>query len=128
VGLERGPLSLVSTIEELLEIKSSGSGLERREYGCRDPTGGCRSVGIFRSQTKATEFILGFLVWSVTLHGVWIGNRIIGLSNTQLVTAICKSHHTQTRGLRHGPHQSYGSSFQRPVLFLSTGFPNCPFA
>jgi hypothetical protein len=28
VGLERGPLSLVSTIEVLLEIKSSGSGLE----------------------------------------------------------------------------------------------------
>jgi hypothetical protein len=28
VGLERGPLSLVSTIEELLEIKSNGSGLE----------------------------------------------------------------------------------------------------
>jgi hypothetical protein len=27
VGLERGPLSLVSTIEELLERKSSGSGL-----------------------------------------------------------------------------------------------------
>jgi hypothetical protein len=33
VGLERGPLSLVSTIEELLERKSSGSGLESREYG-----------------------------------------------------------------------------------------------
>jgi hypothetical protein len=29
VGLERGPLSLVSTIEELLERKSSGSGLDR---------------------------------------------------------------------------------------------------
>jgi hypothetical protein len=28
VGLERGPLSLVSTIEEVLERKSSGSGLE----------------------------------------------------------------------------------------------------
>jgi hypothetical protein len=28
VGLERGPLSVVSTIEELLERKSSGSGLE----------------------------------------------------------------------------------------------------
>jgi hypothetical protein len=28
VDLERGPLSLVSTIEELLERKSSGSGLE----------------------------------------------------------------------------------------------------
>jgi hypothetical protein len=36
VGLERGPLSLVSTIEELLEKKSSGSGLESREYGRRD--------------------------------------------------------------------------------------------
>jgi hypothetical protein len=36
VGLERGPLSLVSTIEELLERKSSGSGLEIREYGLKD--------------------------------------------------------------------------------------------
>jgi hypothetical protein len=35
VGLERGPLSLVSTIEELLGRKSSGSGLENREYGRR---------------------------------------------------------------------------------------------
>jgi hypothetical protein len=33
VGLERGPLSLVSTVEELLGRKSSGSGLENREYG-----------------------------------------------------------------------------------------------
>jgi hypothetical protein len=38
VGLERGPLSLVSTIEELLKRKSSGSGLENREYGSRDPS------------------------------------------------------------------------------------------
>jgi hypothetical protein len=38
VGLERGPLSLVSTIEELLERKSSGSGLESLEYGRRDPS------------------------------------------------------------------------------------------
>jgi hypothetical protein len=30
-GLERGPLSLVRTIEELLEWKSSGSGLENRD-------------------------------------------------------------------------------------------------
>jgi hypothetical protein len=35
VGLERGPLSLVSTIEELFGKKSSGSGLESREYGRR---------------------------------------------------------------------------------------------
>jgi hypothetical protein len=36
-GLERGPLSLVSTNEELLGRNSSGSGLGNREYGRRDP-------------------------------------------------------------------------------------------
>jgi hypothetical protein len=38
VGLKRGPLTFVSTIEELLGKKSSGSGLENREYGRRDPS------------------------------------------------------------------------------------------
>jgi hypothetical protein len=38
VGLERGPLSLVSTTEKLLETKSSGSGLENRDYGRRGST------------------------------------------------------------------------------------------
>jgi hypothetical protein len=71
VVLERGPLSLVSTIEELLIRKSSGSGLERLKYGLRDPsrgnlypqklaitspTSGGRSVGIVRSRTQAMEF------------------------------------------------------------------------
>jgi hypothetical protein len=74
VGLERGTVSLVSTIEELLERKSSGSGLERREYAHRDPTRrplgtlhpqklaptsprrGGLSVGIVRFRTQATEF------------------------------------------------------------------------
>jgi hypothetical protein len=62
VTLERGPLSLVSTTEELLEGKSSGSGLESLEYGRRDPsraltsTSGGRSVGIVRSRTQATQF------------------------------------------------------------------------
>jgi hypothetical protein len=74
VGLERGPLSLVSTTEELLGRESSASGLEIREYGRRDPSrwprgtlypqkltlisptnGGC-SVGIVRSLTQATKF------------------------------------------------------------------------
>jgi hypothetical protein len=36
-GLERGPLSLVSIIEELLGRKSSGCGLENGDYGCRAP-------------------------------------------------------------------------------------------
>jgi hypothetical protein len=35
-GSERGPLSLVSTIEELLDRKSNGCGLESREYGRTD--------------------------------------------------------------------------------------------
>jgi hypothetical protein len=33
-----GPLSLVSTTEELLGRKRSGSGIESREYCCRDPS------------------------------------------------------------------------------------------
>jgi hypothetical protein len=37
VGLERGPLSLVSTIEELLG-RSNGSGIENRDYSRRDPS------------------------------------------------------------------------------------------
>jgi hypothetical protein len=78
VGLERGPLSLVSTTEELLESKGSGSCLENREYGPRDPsrwprgtfcpqdlaqsspTSGVRSVGIVRPRTYATEFFSSF--------------------------------------------------------------------
>jgi hypothetical protein len=38
VGLEWGPLSLLSTIEELLGRKSIDSGLESREYGRWDPS------------------------------------------------------------------------------------------
>jgi hypothetical protein len=38
VGLERGSLSLVSTTEKLLERRSSGSGLENRDYGHREFT------------------------------------------------------------------------------------------
>jgi hypothetical protein len=75
VGLERGPLSLVSTTEELLERKSSGSGLENLDYGNRGsaalttrhpsirtnfPAGGGLSVSIVRSRTQATEFALLF--------------------------------------------------------------------
>jgi hypothetical protein len=36
--MERGPLSLVTAIEEPLERESSGSGLDSREYGRRDPS------------------------------------------------------------------------------------------
>jgi hypothetical protein len=74
VGLERGPLSLMSTIEELLGRNSSGSALESWEYDHEDllrwprntlypqklaltsPTSGGRSVDAVRLRTKATEF------------------------------------------------------------------------
>jgi hypothetical protein len=73
VGLQRGPLSLVNTLEELLRRKSSGSGLENREYGRKGSvklstwhkmaptslTSSGRSVGIVRSRIQATE--LGYL-------------------------------------------------------------------
>jgi hypothetical protein len=78
VGLELGPLSLVTTTEELLRRKSNGSSLESREYGGREPSrwprgtvypqklaltsptsGGC-SVAIVRSRTQATEFSFSF--------------------------------------------------------------------
>jgi hypothetical protein len=38
VRLVLGPLSLVSTIKELLGRKSSGCGLENREYGLMEPS------------------------------------------------------------------------------------------
>jgi hypothetical protein len=74
LSLERGPLSLVSTTEELLERKSGVSGLETentavgirhadhvalsilKELALTSPTGGGCSVGIVRSRTQATEF------------------------------------------------------------------------
>jgi hypothetical protein len=80
VDLEQGPLSIVSTIEELLGKKSSGSGLENRDYGRRDLScrlrdtlypqklaltsliSGSRSVGIVHSRTQATEFSLVLVV------------------------------------------------------------------
>jgi hypothetical protein len=80
VGLQLGPLSLVSTIKDLLERKSTGSSLESREYGCRDsscwprgilypqklaltsPTSGGRLVGIVFSQTPARELVIYFIL------------------------------------------------------------------
>jgi hypothetical protein len=74
VGLERGPLSPVNTIEELLGRISNGPGLEIQEYGRRDPsrwprgtlspwklvltslTGGGHSVSIVHWKAQATEF------------------------------------------------------------------------
>jgi hypothetical protein len=96
VGLERGPLSLVSTTEELLEWKNSWSGLESRKYGREDllswsrdtlypqnlpltsTTSGSSSVGIVRSRTQGRVRVFLVLVYRYTgktenmkLHYKW---------------------------------------------------------
>jgi hypothetical protein len=106
VGLERGALNLVSITEELLGKKSSGSGIENREYGRRDhwsrwprdthypqqlaltePTNGGRSVGIVRSRTKAIELIILLLLFiTVVFHLILI---ILVIYNIQKPNLLC---------------------------------------
>jgi hypothetical protein len=73
VGLERGPLRLVSTIEELLE-----AGVENWDYGHGDPmrwpcdtlypqTSSGHLVGIIGSETKAMELLL-LLLYDIRTH------------------------------------------------------------
>jgi hypothetical protein len=86
VGQEQGPLSLMSTIEELLGRKSRGSGLENLQYGRMDSSRSlrgtlyllklaltspscCPSIGIVRSRTQATELVLFFFVMSMNSKG-----------------------------------------------------------
>jgi hypothetical protein len=74
VGLEQGPLSLVSNLRSYLNEKIAAPCLHNQSYGRRDSlclprntlcplklalaslTGGDRSVGIVRLRTKTTEF------------------------------------------------------------------------
>jgi hypothetical protein len=95
VGLKRCPLSLVSTIEELLGRNSSCSGLESREYGRRDPsrwphnicfpktlaltslTSGCCSVGIVRSRTKVYCAFVILLICFVRDHNADVINLTV---------------------------------------------------
>jgi hypothetical protein len=91
VGLDRGSFSFVSKIEELLGRNNSGSGLETREYGRRNPLRWSRdtlyprklaltspkscglSVGIVRSRTWVTEFSFNCTVYNVhTLCQLWV--------------------------------------------------------
>jgi hypothetical protein len=72
VGMDRGPLSLVSTIREPLERRGRGSDIENREYSRRGSvapfcpqnlaltslTSGGHSGGIVPLRTKATEFVV----------------------------------------------------------------------
>jgi hypothetical protein len=98
VGLEQGPLSLVSTNEELLERKSSGSGLEIRQYGRRDPscwprgtlypeklaltspTSGCRWVGIFYRFKKYNVYERNCLIQVFRAKADWMYMQLLRTS------------------------------------------------
>jgi hypothetical protein len=91
VGLERGPLSLVSITEELLEWKSSGSGSRkprltavgircvdhatpsiREKLTLTSPKRGGCSVGILRLRIKAMEFNLVVITPYFVLRSILI--------------------------------------------------------
>jgi hypothetical protein len=111
LGLERSPLSLVSTIEELLGRNSSGSSLEIWDYGRRDPLSwpcntfypeklaltsqaiGGSSIGTVCSQTKAMEFSIG--VKPFTFHYklnsmVWVCWEDVTVEEMQVVGSVQK--------------------------------------
>jgi hypothetical protein len=128
VVLERGPL--VSTIEELLERKSSGSGLESREYGRRvplrwprgtlypqelaltSPTSG-GSVGIVRSRTQATEFFseafLGGKYWY--RHPLRVSEFHTIRSNTD--NGMARGNEGNRRNCAGGVSKAPGRGFER---------------
>jgi hypothetical protein len=120
VGLERGPLSLVNTTEELLERKSSGFGLENREYGRRDssrwscgtlypqkltlssPTSG-RSLGRYSSLADSG-------------HGVWFGflGGSGGIAPSFLSSALDGSEWPASRSCHFFPAERAYSLDRRP--------------
>jgi hypothetical protein len=73
VDLERGPLSLVSTIEELLRRKSSGFGLESWEYGRRDSSRWPRDTLCPKKLvlTSPTSAVSQLVLFSDSGHGVF---------------------------------------------------------
>jgi hypothetical protein len=134
VGLERGPLSLVSTIEELLG-RSSGSGLENREY-CRrvssrwlrdtiypqtaaltSSTGGSRPVGIVHSQTKVTELI----IWR---HQFWIPKeRKTSRNAHSMIRCVCSRIKMLTKSFD-GSHKRILAHLSNHTANACSGFEN----
>jgi hypothetical protein len=115
VGLERGPLSLVSITVELLWRNSSGSGLENREYGCGDPlrwprntlcpqklaltspTGCGRSVGIGLLLAKATEIFssVNWVPWLWPSPSAPSRPQRLGVRFSFPNLVWCTEHHTR---------------------------------
>jgi hypothetical protein len=137
VGLEQGPLSLVSTTEELLGRCSSGTGLEKRDNYRRDPprsprdtlyqqqlaltspTSGGRSVGIIRKRTKAMELAYADMIH---LHALWLAELRFEFQSGQDFSC----HHVQI-----GCEDSHASCPRIPGASLpggkATGVPSWQF-
>jgi hypothetical protein len=99
MGLERGPLSLVSTIEELLRRRRSDSGLENRDHSTphypqklapTSPTSRCHSVGIFRSRTPRSFFVSCYLFHTTSfgLNGHHHVHLFVDVDCRSLVTLL----------------------------------------
>jgi hypothetical protein len=85
VGLKRRPLSLVSWIEELLEGKSSGSGLQILVYGSRDPLRRPRDT-LYPQKLAVTSSASGCCsVFKTSCFkyrtGRWVMSRILFIDN-----------------------------------------------
>jgi hypothetical protein len=84
VGLEQGPLSLVITIEELLERKNSSSALENRHYGRRESSRWPRHTPLsveagtnFADKRRSLGRYSSLADWGhrVIIIGVWVDRR-----------------------------------------------------
>jgi hypothetical protein len=107
VDLERGPLSLVSTIERLLEKNSGGSGLENLEYGRRDPSPWQRG-------TLNLKLKLNYMAW--------VRERIIPTKRPSLRGTQCSKTLalTSPTGFGHsvGIFRSWTQAVQRHIMKL----------
>jgi hypothetical protein len=138
VGLERGPLSLVSTIEELLVRNSSGSGLENREYGRGDPLRWPRVIlypqnlvltsprSLDRYSSPA-EFVCWWLILYITL--IHYGNVMPETYYSPLVinlVTLCKWCSNYEYSYRKYPSEDYTllynitSSYGWPCMYVTT--------
>jgi hypothetical protein len=122
LGLQRGSLSLVSIIEELLGRRCSGSGLKIRKYGHRDPSRWPRGTfypqklaltsptngGL--SQTQATEFNFS-LILTYAPHVIHEFDKSVKSKNVGALTfsprhAVCWARAVDMQRLwQHKAHQ-----------------------
>jgi hypothetical protein len=109
VDLERSPLSLVSTTEELLGRKSSGSGLVSREYGHRDPLRW--PCGTLYPQTLALTSPKSGSLGADSNHGIFLDSILLQYS----FISVWTSYRIYYAGSLNTPVTGYGGCTGPPV-------------